>query len=454
MPYWHQGTGMTHNNQASLESAKIPKNRIHRLSKVGQMVGSVVGNMITEGSKQVIKGQKPSSKELLLSVNNAKVLADHLAQMRGAAMKVGQLLSMDAGDLIPEELAIILSKLRSEAKSMPLNQLMGQLETAWGEDWQDQFQQFSFYPVAAASIGQVHEAHTVDGRHLALKIQYPGIKTSIDSDVNNLSSLLKLSRLIPKSVDMKPILEEAKLQLHAEADYHYEANCLNQYRKLLGDDSRFTIPQVHAELSNESILTMDFVEGVAIESRVHASQSERDFIMHSLFDLLFKEMFIFKLVQTDPNYANYQYNPKTERIVLLDFGATRHYSEQISNGYLKLMRGAQTNNLRQVETAAEQIGFFNQEILPEQKLAVIELFQNACEPLQFNGEYDFSESDLARRIKDKGMDLSMEKDYWHTPPADALFFHRKLGGLYLLASKLRAKVNVNELFSQITNDLP
>ncbi|HHT00529.1 MAG TPA: AarF/ABC1/UbiB kinase family protein [Thiomicrospira sp.] len=420
---------------------------------MGKLVGGVATSMLVQGSKQLVQGQKPNSKNLLLTTQNAKRLAEHLSQLRGAAMKVGQLLSMDAGDLIPEELSSILAKLRSEAKSMPLNQLIEELEQTWGTDWQSKFSQFSFYPVAAASIGQVHEAHTVDGRHLALKIQYPGIKTSIDSDVDNLATLLKLSRLIPKSVDLNPILEEAKLQLHAEADYHYEATCLKQYREYLAENSNFTIPKVHDDLSSESILAMDFVEGVAIESRINSCQNERNFIMSELFNLLFKEMFIFKLVQTDPNFANYQFSPKTNCIILLDFGATRHYSDSISEGYLQLMYAAQHGQLDKVEMAAKKIGFFSNTILPQQKAAVIDLFMQACEPLRFNGEYDFANTDLATRIKDKGMALSMEKDYWHTPPADALFFHRKLGGLYLLAAKLKAQVNVQQLFKQYTQTL-
>ncbi|BBP44566.1 ABC1 kinase family protein [Thiosulfativibrio zosterae] len=441
------------NTQSGIQAARIPTSRLSRLSKMGQLVGGVAGSMLAQGSKQLLQGQRPTAKELLLSVQNAKRLAEHLSQMRGAAMKVGQLLSMDAGDLIPEELTLVLAKLRSEAKSMPLNQLVGELEASWGKDWQAQFQRFSFYPIAAASIGQVHETHTQDGRHLALKIQYPGIRTSIDSDVDNLASLLRLSRLIPKSVNLDPILQEAKLQLHAEANYLYEADCLKLYQQHLGQDPHFTLPKVHDDLSSETILAMDFVEGVAIESRVHASQVERDLIMQQLFKLLFKEMFVFQLVQTDPNFANYQFNPKTQRIVLLDFGATRSYSDSISQGYLKLMRAAQHGDLKGVEAAAEQIGFFSQTILPSQKAAVLDLFMLACEPLRHAGTFDFVQTDLAQRIKDQGMALSLEQDYWHTPPADALFFHRKLGGLYLLAAKLKARVNLQALFLEVTEPL-
>ena len=431
-----------------LTAKKIPKSRLSRLTHFGKLVGGIGGNMLINGSKEWVQGKRPSSKDLLLTPRNIQKFADSLAQMRGAAMKVGQLLSMDTGDLMPEELTQILAKLRSEGKSMPLNQLVGVLEKDWGKDWQDQFQQFSFYPIAAASIGQVHEAHTLDGRHLALKIQYPGIKTTIDSDVDNLSSLLRLSGLVPKSVDLKPILNEAKSQLHSEANYEYEADCLNQYQQNLAGDERFLIPVHHFDLTSENILAMDFVHGEAIESRIHAPQQERDFIMHSLFELLFKEMFEFRLVQTDPNFANYQYNPDTKQIVLLDFGATRAYPHSISEGYYKLIGAAIKSDKTKMEAAARQIGFFSYDILEEQKIAVLELFHQAAEPMRFNGKFDFGATDLTAKIKDKGMALSMELDYWHTPPADALFFHRKLGGLFLLAAKLKAKVNLNEIYQQ------
>lgn len=439
-------------NTNQIQSKPIPKSRLGRLTKLGGLVGRVAGSMVSEGSKQFIKGQSPSSTDLLLTAKNIQHFTDHLAQMRGAAMKVGQLLSMDSGDLIPEELSTILARLRSEGSSMPLNELNALLESDWGKDWSDQFSQFSFYPIAAASIGQVHEAHTQDGRHLALKIQYPGIRKTIDSDVDNLASLIKLSRLIPKTVNLKPILAEAKKQLHQEANYRQEAGFLNQYKAKLKKDERFVIPNVHADLTTESILSMDFVSGVSIESRASASQQERDFIMQALFELLFREIFEFKLVQTDPNFANYLYNPETKKIVLLDFGSTRSYNESISCGYKKLISGAMRGNLMQMEDAAQQIGFFQDEIMPKQKQAVLDLFFQACEPLYKDELYDFANSDLAANIKDKGMALSIELNYWHTPPIDAILFHRKLGGLYLLAAKLKAKVNIHRLFRAQINE--
>jgi len=437
-----------------IQEKRLPKSKLSRLAHLGAMASGVVGNMLVEGGKQWAQGKRPSLQDLLLTPSNASRFADHLANMRGAAMKVGQLLSMDAGELMPEELSIILSRLRSQGKSMPLSQLVKQLEKNWGRDWQSQFSYFNWQPIAAASIGQVHQATTKEGHSLAIKIQYIGINTSIDSDVDNLASLLNLSKLIPQSVNLAPLLQEAKRQLHCETDYCHEAQCLEKYQACLGDDLRFLIPKVHSNWSTQSILAMDFVQANPIESCVNEPQAKRDSIMSALFELLFREIFQFKLVQTDPNFANYLYQSHTGKVVLLDFGATRAYNDAISQGYYQLIRGAIAQNKEEVEAAAHQIGFFSEQIEPQQKKALLALFEQACEPMRSSQAYDFGTSDLAANIKDKSLALSMELNYWHTPPADALFFHRKLGGLYLLAAKLKARVNVRAIFDQVSQTLP
>ncbi len=427
-------------------SARVPSGRLSRLGKLGSLATTVAGGMIAEGARQLAKGHRPKASELLLTPANARRVADQLAQLRGAAMKVGQLMSMDAGDILPPELTEILARLRADAKPMPLSQLATILEANWGAGWNQRFRQFSFEPLAAASIGQVHSAHTKNERHLALKIQYPGIRESIDSDVDNVATLLRVSGLLPKHMNIAPLLEEAKRQLHDEADYALEASWIKRYRELLANHADFTLPEVHDDYCTPNILAMSFVGGVPVESLAAAPQTTRDRVLRLLLELLCREIFEFRLIQTDPNFANYQYDHATERLVLLDFGATRLYPATITEAYRQLMRGALTQDRAQMDDAAQRIGFFSDYIRPEQREAVINVFQQACEPLCYDGDYDFGTSNLAARIRDVGMELSTEKEYWHTPPADALFLHRKLGGLYLLAAKLRARVNVRAVF--------
>ena len=434
-------------------NASVPAGRIARLARLGSLATGVAGGMIAEGARQLAQGNRPKISDLLLTPANAQRVADELARLRGAAMKVGQLLSMDAGDMLPPELTEILSRLRSDAKPMPLSQLAKVLDENWGKSWNKRFQQFSFQPLAAASIGQVHSAHTKDGRHLALKIQYPGVRESISSDVDNVATLLRLSGLIPKGIDYQNLLEEAKQQLHQEADYLQEAAHMQRYQTLLADNPAFTLAAVHDDFTTVNILAMTHIGGVPIESLVSAPQEERDRVVSLLMALLFREIFEFRLVQTDPNFANYRYDRDTQQLILLDFGATRAYPEHIAEGYRQVMQGAVQNDRARMDAGAAQIGFFQADIRPEQRETVLDLFTQACEPLRSDGLYDFGTTNLAMRLRDAGMALSMEQGYWHTPPADALFLHRKLGGLYLLAATLRARVDVGGLFRSSTAEL-
>ncbi|MGR5434855.1 ABC1 kinase family protein [Vibrio owensii] len=438
----------------SAKERSLPTHRISRFSKFASLATRVAGNVIAEGTKQIAKGNKPKAKDLLLTPQNIARLTDQLAHLRGAAMKLGQMLSMDAGDVLEPELADILSRLRSNADPMPAKQLNGVMEGSLGANWKAEFLSFNFKPIASASIGQVHQAYSDAGDNLAVKVQYPGIRKSIDSDVDNVGTLLKVVGLIPECVDYKGLLEEAKKQLHDEADYAREAQFAIRYHDALKEHPHFVVPKIHTESSSDSVLAMEFIDGSPIEQIEHYDQSTRDFVMHSLLELLFRELFEFKMVQTDPNFANYLYIENTRQIGLLDFGATREYSERFSTGYRQAFASVVNNDEQGLNDALEQIGFFSQTILPDQRQAILDLVKMACEPMLVDEPYDFKASGLAQKLREAGTILSMEQEYWHTPPADALFLHRKIGGMYLLAARIGAKVNIRQLVSpylQITD---
>ncbi|EPV1122682.1 ABC1 kinase family protein [Vibrio harveyi] len=438
----------------SAKERSLPTHRISRFSKFASLATRVAGNVIAEGTKQIAKGNKPNAKDLLLTPQNIARLTDQLAHLRGAAMKLGQMLSMDAGDVLEPELADILSRLRSNADPMPAKQLNGVMESSLGTNWKAEFLSFNFKPIASASIGQVHQAYSDGGDNLAVKVQYPGIRKSIDSDVDNVGTLLKVVGLIPESVDYKGLLEEAKKQLHDEADYAREAQFAIRYHDALKDHPHFVVPKIHTESCSESVLAMEFIDGSPIEQIEHYDQNTRDFVMHSLLELLFRELFEFKMVQTDPNFANYLYIENTRQIGLLDFGATREYSERFSTGYRQAFASVVNDDEQGLNDALEQIGFFSTTIMPTQRQAILDLVKMACEPMLVDEPYDFRASGLAQKLREAGTILSMEQDYWHTPPADALFLHRKIGGMYLLAARIGAKVNIRQLVSpylQISN---
>ena len=432
-------------------SRAVPTSRLSRIGRLGSLAGRIAGNVVSQGAGQLLKGEKPALSSLLLTPKNISNIADQLASMRGAAMKLGQLISMDAGDFLPEELAVILGRLRDDADPMPKDQLIATLNQSWGEKWQDDLLYFSFAPIAAASIGQVHKVITMDGRMLAVKVQYPGVKKSIDSDVDNVATLIKLTGLVPKSLDINPLLQEAKAQLHQEADYVREADMLNRYRALVEStdiqskgSKAFVIPQTFAPLTTSTVLAMDFIEAQDLDALLNEPQDVRDAVMTALMTLFFNEIFHFKLLQSDPNLANYQFNPDTKEIVLLDFGATRDVPDAISAQYQALLNSAAANDRAMMQQAAFRIGLIDESHSQTQVDAVINIGMEACEAIRCEGAYDFGQSDLIARLHEKGMALTMEHNFWHTPPVDALFIHRKLGGLFLLAKRLKAKVDMRK----------
>ncbi|EEW26176.1 ABC1 kinase family protein [Rhodobacter ferrooxidans] len=426
----------------------VPSGRLSRLARFGGLASGIAGNMVLDGAKQFARGKRPSMSDLLLTPANALKVTHQLAQLRGAAMKIGQLMSMDAGELLPPELADILGRLRADAQHMPQGQLTAALGLRWGKGWQDRFAQFSLAPMAAASIGQVHRAQTVDGRDLAIKIQYPGVRHSIDSDVNNVAALMKMSGILPKTLDITPMLAEAKRQLHEEADYKREAHYLARFGTLLADAPEFQVPDLHRDLSTDTILAMTYLEGVPVESLVDAPQETRDRVMTLLVGLLFRELFEFHLMQTDPNFANYRYNPDTGQIVLLDFGATREFTPELVAAHRALMRAGLEGDGAMVRQAALDMGLLSPSTPADVVDTAMAMFELAIEPIRRGGAYDFANTDLTSRMRDEGMALATRRDVWHIPPIETLFLQRKFGGVYFLASRLKARVDVRAVLEQ------
>ena len=241
-------------NKPAPATLAVPSGRGSRLARLGWMATGIVGGMLAEGARQLAQGNRPKIGDLLITPANVRRVADQLAKLRGAAMKVGQLVSMESGDLLPPALADLLARLRSDARAMPKAQVVSVLEANWGKGWERKFKHFSFTPMAAASIGQVHRAQARDGREMAIKIQYPGVRQSIDSDVDNVATLLRLSGLLPKQMQIKPLLRDAKRQLHDEADYVREGNYLQRYRELLADAPDYVLPQMYPDLTTHCVL--------------------------------------------------------------------------------------------------------------------------------------------------------------------------------------------------------
>ncbi len=426
----------------------VPSGRIERMLRFGGMATGIASGMMMDGMMQLATGKRPTLGELLMTPANALKVTLQLGQMRGAAMKLGQMISMDAGDILPPELSDILGRLRADAQHMPQQQLDIVLAKNWGKDWRARFSDFGDVPIAAASIGQVHRATTICGRDLAIKVQYPGVRKSIDSDVDNVAALLKLSNLLPRSIDIAPVLEEAKRQLHEEADYAREGAYLMRFHTLLASNPEYAVPVFHSDFSTDDILAMSYIAGIGIESLAEHSQEIRDRVAGLLIDLVLRELFEFGVMQTDPNFANYRFNTDTQQIILLDFGAARVLDPLIVGQYRTLLKHALDGNSDAMFAAALKIGFFNGHTASLHRHEIEEMLSFALEMLRENGPFDFGNADFVGQLRDQGMDIAADRRNWHVPPVGTLFVQRKLGGVYLLASRLKARVDVRSIMER------
>lgn len=415
------------------------------MTRLGGVAAGVAGRAALGSALDLGRGRRPDWSSLILTPTNIHRLTDELARMRGAAMKMGQLLSMDTGDLLPPELTEIMSRLRGQADFMPPRQLKSVLTEAWGEGWLRKFRTFNPRPIAAASIGQVHRATLTDGRDVAVKVQYPGVAQSIDSDVANVGALVRMSGLLPRGFALGPYLTEAKAQLHQETDYLTEARHLSEHRTLLADDARFVIPAVVEDLSTQTVLTMTFLDGHPIEEAAKLPQDLRDQMAHALFDLSLKEVFDWRSVQTDPNFANYRYCRDTNRIILLDFGATRVVPTGIAASYAELVRAGRDRDAKALEQGAETLGLLNPDTPAEFRARIVALVKLGFEAALGPGLFDFADPTLSRHMQAEGLALAQDGFIPPPVPMDVLLLQRKFAGLSLLATRLGARVALRDL---------
>jgi predicted unusual protein kinase regulating ubiquinone biosynthesis (AarF/ABC1/UbiB family) len=429
----------------------VPQTRAGRLLSVALAAGELAFGGVTEGLRRLRlgasdaeAGRRPSA---FLSADNARRLAARLARLRGGAMKLGQMLSLQGEDLLPPEFAQALEMLRSQAAPMPVSQLRRVLGREYGRGWAQRFDNFDFEPIAAASIGQVHRARSRDGRELALKIQYPGVARSIRSDVDNLAAVLRMINVLPGDADISAIAAEAARQLGQEADYLSEADFLERYASLVADEPSLLLPRAHRDLTTPRILAMDYMAGEPLETLAGGDvpQKTRDAIGTMLERLMFRELFEFGMMQTDPNFANYLWQRDTGKVVLLDFGATARFSAHFVANYARITRAVIEGDRAAAARHAISIGYAATDDPPALIKATTDVIMLVCEPLRHVGRYDFGASDLPSRARALGFDLGMRQGLLRTPPPETMFLHRKLVGSFLTLARIKARVDARAL---------
>jgi predicted unusual protein kinase regulating ubiquinone biosynthesis (AarF/ABC1/UbiB family) len=427
----------------------VPTSRLGRALRFGMLTGELALSAAVGTAKQFSSGRPVNLATAMLTPGNAEMLARRLAVLRGPAMKLGQLLSLSGEELVPEEFRRALDVLRSQGYAMPDSQLRRVLGREYGKGWQQKFAQFEFEPVAAASIGQIHRARKHGGRELALKIQYPGVARSVDSDVDNLAALLRRLDFLPLQLDVPALTAEAKRQLKLETDYESEARNLERYRRLVAEMPDVVVPRVDRTLTTRHVLAMDWIDGEPLEALASEAvpQARRNAVARTLYELMFRELFVFRFMQTDPNFANYLYLPATQQLALLDLGSVGEYPVELVASYRDTCRAVLAGDDAALRESLFAIGYAHPDDPETMTRNAVDIVRLVCEPLAHRGPFDFAASGLAVRARDLGLAVAFGKGLRSPPPA-TLFLHRKLIGTFLICVKLRARVNVHAIIEK------
>lgn len=434
-----------------MESSPVPSNRFERLLHYGSLATGMGIGAISETIRRRL-GDENAGGSVLLNPANLERLVKKLSQMRGAALKVGQLLSFQDEKVLPPEIQKVMTRVQNTANYMPRGQLERVMSRELGKNWRSEhFSSFEDYPVAAASIGQVHKAVTLkDYEMVAVKVQYPGVANSIDSDLNNLLLLLTASRFLPEGLFLDKTIANARTELKWETDYLREAQNMETFREFFKDDDVFAVPRVYHDASTEHVLTMEFMRGTEI-TKGNWDQETKNHIATQIMRLCLLEIAKFRFMQTDPNWANFLYNDKTGKIELLDFGAARGYSDTFIENYLGVLRAAVRKDRQACEEYSLKLGYLTgleSQAMLDAHIDSILVLGEPFSPADNNGKpFSFVNQTITDRVRTNiGL---MLRERLTPPPEETYGLHRKLSGAFLLCAKLNATVPCQQLFEDI-----
>jgi predicted unusual protein kinase regulating ubiquinone biosynthesis (AarF/ABC1/UbiB family) len=321
---------------------QIPTSRVRRSAAVGRLAAGQAARQLGTRAANVARGEEAGRAALdHRQVETARQIVAALGTMKGAAMKLGQVMSfLDVG-LVPEEyreeFQRKLGELRDSAPKVPFAKMRTVIESEYGQRLGEVFAEFDPEPLAAASIGQVYRARLHDGREVAVKVQYPGVAAAVRADMQNLGMIMRLMKRVAPGLDARAITREIRERIGEELDYELEASNQRAMARIFRGHPFIRVPEVVGELSRERVMVSEFVHGRGFEALKDAPQDERDRLGEIVFRFYFGCMYRHHQFSGDPHPGNFM-RLEDGRVAFLDFGLYKRIDAAVAEFELEAQR--------------------------------------------------------------------------------------------------------------------
>jgi predicted unusual protein kinase regulating ubiquinone biosynthesis (AarF/ABC1/UbiB family) len=345
------------------DDTDIPRGRIRRTAQVGSVVGSQGARYAGTRARNLTRDPEEAAQALeQRHLDVAEQMVETLGRMKGAAMKIGQLASFIDTEFLPPEYRDLyqdkLATLRSTAPPMPWKKVRGVLDEEWEEPVEELYEDFEHDAAAAASIGQVHRAVLPDGRLVAVKVQYPGVASSIAADMQNAGLILRLAKAFAPGLDAKAAAAELKERVMEELDYELEAQNQRAFARGYRGHPFIHVPDVVTRLSTERVLVSEWVDGAGFDEVRELPQPERDRFGEIVFRFCFGSIYHLQHFNADAHPGNYLLMPDG-RVAFLDFGMTKHLDQDQIDLEIAALQAIFDDDPEELRVALHDLGFLN-----------------------------------------------------------------------------------------------
>lgn len=414
-----------------------------RFIKLAGMTAKVAGQYGKTKLQSAVVSRKSDDKqaqqlEAMYQKMGAEVVST-LGELKGAAMKVGQALSQ-MRHLLPESFADELAALQKAAPPMPYAVIAEQIEAELGFRPEQLFQHFDQEPFAAASIGQVHKATLRSGEPVVVKVQYPGVDQSCQSDLKHLKRMLMLGGMLKVNKEaLEAVFDEIELTLVRELDYTLEAKNIARFREFHKEDEGIVIPEVFLDYSNRRVLTLSYEAGDGIEDLSSYDQETINTLAERLFALAIWQLFELHALHSDPHPGNFAFR-RDGSLVLYDFGCVTFLEPHIVLAIKRTVEAALARDFAALDQALLDLAVRDPEgpaVDNEFYRIILDIVMPVFESDQ---PLDFKAAALDQQLMDH-KHLVFETWYSFQPSPHTIFVNRVIGGLYLIVAQMGAKTS-------------